>query len=163
MKLQTILHKIREGKKMNLSIENRNAYTEVVQVLEKLPINDIKKIPNELVIALKENQNPNYEFQFDVKRSLNDQNFSKKARTILAVLFRDYFATEKQKNKILNVEKYEYNKLQKQAIKEYNPDELFSKTRENNKSEHIMPPAVIKKESFLNKIFIFLNQLFKKK
>lgn len=163
MKLQTFLHKIWKGKKMNLSIENRNAYTEVVQVLEKLPTNDIEKIPNELIIALKENQNPNYEFQFDIKRSLKDQNFSKKARTILAVLFRDYFATEKQKNKILNVEKYEYNKLQKQAMEKYNPDELFSKAKENDKTEYVMPPAVIKKENFLNKIFIFLKQFFRKK
>lgn len=164
MKLQTLLHKIQKGKKMNLSIENRNAYTEVVQVLEKLLINDVKKIPNELLIALKENQNPNHEFQFDVKRSLNDQNFSKKARTILAVLFRDYFATEKQRNKILDVEKYEYNKLQKQAMEKYNPDELFSKAKENNKTEYVTPlPAVIKKESFLNRIFIFLKQVFRKK
>lgn len=68
-----------------------------------------------------------------------------------------------QQKNILNVEKYEYNKLQKQAMEKYNPDELFSKAKENDKTEYVRPPAVIKKENFLNKIFIFLKQFFRKK
>ena len=37
------------------------------------------------------------------------------------------------------------------------------KAKENDKTEYVMPPAVIKKENFLNKIFIFLKQFFRKK
>ena len=48
-------------------------------------------------------------------------------------------------------------------MEKYNPDELFSKAKENNKTEYVTLPAAIKKESFLNRIFIFLKQFFRKK
>lgn len=148
---------------MNLDIETRNAYAEVIQVLKYLPKDDIEKIPRELIIALEENQNHNHNFQFNVNVSLKVQNFSKKAKIILAILFRDYFTTEKQKNIINNVEKYEYNKLHEEALKKYNSNELFKKQKkENSDTTQSALPVVIKKDNFFNKILLIFQKIKEK-
>ena len=148
---------------MNLDIETRNAYAEVIQVLKYLPKDDIEKIPRELIIALEENQNHNHNFQFNVNVSLKVQNFSKKAKIILAILFRDYFTTEKQKNIINNVEKYEYNKLHEGALKKYNSNELFKKQKkENSDTTQSALPVVIKKDNFFNKILLIFQKIKEK-
>lgn len=47
---------------------------------------------------------------------------------ILAVIFRDYLATESQKEKIVKFENYQKNKLNEEARKRYNVDDIFKNT-----------------------------------
>ena len=83
-----------------------NACTEVVRILDYIPYRDYKKIPKDVILHYEKNANNDYDFEYDVTQSLDEQNISKTAKTIIAIFFRDYWATPEQKDKILNYEKY---------------------------------------------------------
>ncbi len=112
---------------MKIDLETRNAYTEVIAIVDTLPDIDRSKIPEKLLNVIRENSNADYNFKFDILVSMNAWKLSEKAKLILAVLFRDYLATETQQQKIKRVEKNQIQKLEEVARQKYNPDNIFKK------------------------------------
>lgn len=110
-----------------VNIEYANAYSEVLEILNHIPKSDYDKIPNNMIELFTRNKNKEYEFNYDVSKTLNEQNVSKKAKTIIAILFRDYWATSTQREKIIAKEKYDIAKLEQEKRELYNPDNIFKK------------------------------------
>lgn len=110
-----------------VNVEYANAYSEVLEVLNHIPKSDYDKIPNNMIELFTRNKNKEYEFNYDVSKTLNEQNVSKIAKTIIAILFRDYWATPTQREKIITKEKYDIAKLEQEKRELYNPDDLFNK------------------------------------
>lgn len=104
-----------------------NACTEVVRILDYIPYRDYKKIPKDVILHYEKNANNDYDFEYDVTQSLDEQNISKTAKTIIAIFFRDYWATPEQKDKILNYEKYKNIKEEELKKEKYNIDDIFKK------------------------------------
>ena len=85
---------------------------------------------------------------------------------ILANVFRDYWATPYQKERIQAKERYDRQKNEEEKSAKYNND-IF-KTRENNKTENKVEdntnsnnlPIEIKKEKFLDRIINFFKDFF---
>ena len=67
----------------------------------------------------KYNINPNYNFTYNPQKTLEEQGVSREAKTIIAILFRDYWATPKQKEKIKAKEDYDIMQIEKEK-QEYN-------------------------------------------
>lgn len=95
-----------------VNIEYANAYTEVIEILNHIPKSDYDKIPNDMIEVFTTNNNKEYKFNYDVSKTLNEQNVSKIAKTIIAILFRDYWATPVQREKILAKEKSDIAKIE---------------------------------------------------
>lgn len=108
-----------------------NACAEVVRILDYIPYRDYKKIPKDVILHYEKNANKSCDFEYDIKNSLDEQNVSKTAKTIIAILFRDYWATSEQKSKILDYEKYEAIKEEEIKKEKYNSNDLFKKNEEN--------------------------------
>lgn len=108
-----------------------NACAEVVRILDYVPYRDYKKIPKDVILHYEKNANKSCDFEYDIKNSLDEQNVSKTAKTIIAILFRDYWATSEQKSKILDYEKYEAIKEEEIKKEKYNSNDLFKKNEEN--------------------------------
>lgn len=75
------------------------AYKEVLKILENVRTQDVSKIPKEMIEMFKENQDNYYEFKIDMNKSFDEQKLMKETKAILANIFRDYWATEYQKEK----------------------------------------------------------------
>lgn len=114
-----------------VNVEYANAYSEVLEILNHIPKSDYDKIPNNMIEVFTRNNNKEYEFNYDVSKTLNEQSVSKIAKTIIAILFRDYWATPTQREKIIAKEKYDIAKLEQEKRDIYNPDDLFKKKEEN--------------------------------
>ena len=108
-----------------------NACAEVVRILDYIPYRDYKKIPKDVILHYEKNASKNCDFEYNIKCSLDEQNVSKTAKTIIAILFRDYWATLEQKNKILNYEKYETQKEEKIKKEKYNSNDIFNNNDKN--------------------------------
>ena len=143
-----------------------NACAEVVRILDYIPYRDYKKIPKEVILHYEKNANSNYNFEYDITRSLDEQNVSKTAKTIIAIFFRDYWATPEQRNKILNYEKYENIKKEELKKEKYNIDDIFKKNEDkliestklnNEKNISVMP----KKQKIYKIIFEKILNFFK--
>lgn len=67
------------------------AYAEVLSILEQVPREYYEKVPMELYKLFNENQKRGYFFEYDPKKSLDEQNISPLAKSIIAILYEDYW------------------------------------------------------------------------
>ena len=135
-----------------VNLEYANAYSEVLEILKHISQEDYNKIPKEKIIFFQTNYNKEYNFTYDMNKTLDEQNVSKKAKTIIAILFRDYWATDIQREKIKAKEEYDRQIREQEVSDKYNTDTIFKNDSieteildENNK-------IVLYKESLIKKI-----------
>ena len=147
-----------------VNVEYANAYSEVLEILNHIPKSDYNKIPNNMIEVFTRNNNKEYEFNYDVSKTLNEQNVSKIAKTIIAILFRDYWATPTQREKIIAKEKYDIAKMEQEKRETYNPDDIFKKNNKIQNNNALKQNTAIieyKEESsfkkLINRIMIFLH------
>ena len=95
-----------------------NAYTEVYTILQELNNEEYNKIPPQIIEAIQENMNKEYEYKIKEELELKEQPMLPETKAILFNLFRDYLATPKQKEKIIKMQKY---------LKTKYPKKLFQK------------------------------------
>jgi hypothetical protein len=136
------------------------AYTEVIEILGYLPEEEYSKIPIEKVEFYKNNMDKEYVYKINPNENLINQNISREANSILISLFRDYFASEKQKITLENLLKQNQQKEEKEKIERYNPDILFkNKITKADKVEESVYIAEYK-ESILKKIKNWFKRTF---
>lgn len=138
------------------------AYKEVMEILNFVPQESVDKIPNAMIETFKINMDNNYEFSIDINKNFEEQNLLDETKAILANIFRDYWATPYQKERIEAKEKYDRQKIEEEKRVKYNSD-IFNKTKTENEhinEEHINNlPIEQKKEKFYYKIIKFLKKL----
>ncbi len=131
------------------------AYREVIEILKYTEPDDVNKIPNEKIMLWVNNMKEDYNFEIDEEKPLAEQNISKETKAILANIFKEYWATDYQKERIEEKEKYE----------KYNPNDIFkSKKQTNIETDNISDTVAMVeyKESFFTKIFNKIKCIFKK-
>lgn len=107
------------------------AYVEVLEILKYIPMEEYNKIPTEIIENMQLNADKKYKYIVTHFDNFQEQEMLKETETILAVLFRDYWATEVERNKILEKEKYDLNVLEQEKREKYNPDEIFKTINKN--------------------------------
>ena len=128
------------------------AYTEVLEIINHFSEDEYKKIPKEKIDFYEKHKDRKYDFKINPNIDLAEQNISRKANAILVSLFRDYFATAKQKEK-----------LEKEKYLKYNPDNIFNKSNSNiNDSKDKVALVEIKNEVWYRKILNFFKRIFLK-
>ena len=113
-----------------------NAFTEVLTILKFISKEEYEKVPLDIIEIIEDNCNQSYSVEYNPDIPLANQNISKEARIIIALLFRDYWATQEQKNKIELKEKYDISILEAEKVKKYNTDDLFKKNKSDYSYKH---------------------------
>lgn len=103
-------------------IQYANAYTEILDILKHISKEDYEKIPKSKIKVFEENCNKNYNFTYDENKTLDEQNVSEITKVIIAILFRDYWATKEQRYIIIK---------KQQEIKDQKQKELMAKFEQN--------------------------------
>lgn len=149
----------------NVNIEYANAYSEVLEVLNNMSKEDYNKIPKDMLEMFNTNCNNEYQFRYDLNKKFEQQEISKRAKLILAILFRDYWATPYQKEKIIAKQNYERQKLEQQKFEKYNPERIFENKRQPiiEEIKNINSMIEVKEEKWYQKIFKLIKNLFKRK
>lgn len=114
--------------------EYKIAYSEVLEILKYISTEEFNKIPNDMIEMFKENAMTSNNFIYDPNKTLQEQNVSELSRYIIAILFRDYWATENQRQRILAKQKYERQKRKEEM---YSYDNIFKKNNNDNISKQI--------------------------
>ena len=141
------------------------AYAETLTILNNINIEDYKKIPSELIDMFIKYRDTDYEYKIK-ETDFEKQPILEETKIILAILFKDYWATPEQKEKIKLKEKYD--DIQEELIKreKYNPDNLFIKSAKQEKiTEYAKTdelPMVKYKESLFKKIWYKISNKLKK-
>lgn len=148
-----------------VDIKYANAYSEVLEILKYIPIEDYNKIPKNQIELFETNANSKYIFHYNPNKTLNEQNVSKIAKGIIAILFRDYWSTENQRNKIIVKQNYDRMKLEEEKKEKYNPDNTFinnnwSATIDDTENKQELALVEINDMKWYRKIWWFIKNIF---
>lgn len=138
-----------------ISKEYARAYKEVIEILSYVPKKDIAKIPKEKLDFYKLNMDNDYSYKIDTSKEFEEQEMSDITKAILANIFRDYWATPYQKERIIAKEKYDLEKIEEEKREKYNPDKIFINRDENNCNL----PVEITRETFIKRLIKFIKNL----
>lgn len=119
------------------------AYSEVLEILKYIPKSDYNKIPKEKIKVFENGQKQNIKIQYDPKKTLKENNISKTARGIIAILYRDYWTTEEQRKIILEYQDAKRKIIEEEKRKKYSGDVFKRENFENtSESKNIEPENV---------------------
>ncbi|MBO5178783.1 MAG: hypothetical protein J6B87_00330 [Clostridia bacterium] len=97
---------------MNL-IKYSNVFTEVYVILSHLEMSDYEKIPADIIKTIENNRNQNYNYVMNENMDLDNQIMLPHTKAMLFNIFRDYLATEEQREKIKRMQKEDVVRLMK--------------------------------------------------
>ena len=140
------------------NIEYIQANTEIKCLLKYFPINYINKLPTKLLEMIYKNSDDKYNIEVDLKKDLKNQNISKKAKDMLAVLTYNYWSSENEKKDIIERLNENENTYQEKLREKYNPDSIF-KDRERKAEAVENSNAMIE---YKETIFIKIKNWFKR-
>lgn len=118
------------------------AYKEVIEVLKYTKREDVNKIPKSRILLWRINMNKDYDFKIDTTKTLEEQNLSKEAKAIIANIFKKYWATNYQKERIEAKEKYDIEQMEKEKYQKYNPDDIFKNRKQTIQQEEVASKTV---------------------
>ncbi len=147
----------------------RNAFKEVKVILEYLDDESYYKIPQDVIEAISENQNEEYDFYIDESIPFAEQNILSETRAILFNIYRDYIADDDKKKIIQEAQHKKMIEIENKKREKYNPDNIFKKNentvvKNNDVKENVasVNTNIIpqKKESWLQKLFTKIKNFF---
>lgn len=141
-----------------VATEYKIAYGEVLEILKHISKEEFNKIPPNMVEMFRENASNENEFVYNPNKTLQEQNVSEIARAIIAILFRDYWATETQREKILAKQNYDREKLKGEM---YSYDNMSKNARKENEDTTENLSIIEYKESFFTKFINKIKSFFK--
>lgn len=145
---------------MSVTKEQAMAYTEVIQVLKYMPKEEVNKIPKDILEFYNNNMDTSYEFSIDTNKSFEEQILLEKTKIVLAILFRDYWATDEQREKIKQKENYDTELLEEEKRKRYNSDNIFAHKNVVEQEKEVKALVEYKKETWFNKFIQFMKNFF---
>ena len=138
----------------------KDAYTEVYEILEQLDEEEYNKIPSNVITAIRENRNTEYEFEVDEELELKEQELLPETKAILFNIFRDYLSTQEQKEKIIKMQAVERQKNERKKIEQYHSD-LFANKQINRDIKEANIALIEYKGNMFKKIFNRIRQFFR--
>ena len=101
------------------------AYTEVLEIITFMPEEEVEKIPIDRIKYFWENRDKDYSFKYDDTIPFEENNIMIETKAIFVELFRDYFASEKQKEKLEKILCQNEINRQKELQEKYSYENLF--------------------------------------
>lgn len=153
--------------KNNVEIsEYRIAATEVVYILDYFSEEFKANIPTNFLKFLNEQAIPDYNPNFDFSHGLDRLELKNKTKALLAMIYRNYICSEKEKIEYEKILKQNENTYQVELREKYNPDNIFQKDKKeyntlNNERDNVQ--LVKYKESKLIKFINWFKKLFNRK
>lgn len=144
------------------------AYAEVIEVLNYIPMNEYKKIPKKYITFMEENCSESSSFIYNIALPFDKQDISDTAKNILGMIFRLFIIGESQKEKLNKIDKDTKKQKDLENYIKYNKENLF-KNRNNSKDNGRIidntleqEVALVKyKEPLLRKIWNKILSIFK--
>lgn len=155
---------------MNLELEK--AFSEISEILKRMPEEILRKIPNEVIEYIDNNRDKSYTPE-NIEKMVEEGKISDVAMVYMAYLYRDYLCSEVLKEKLKQEDDAEYKKIfmeyEKSLHEKYKTENLFQREKkennniENNNIENNNTEIVVIKNKWYKKIFELIKDFFAKK
>jgi len=149
-----------------MTFETRQAYSEVCAVLEYMPDEYVKKIPEKIIKLFQSEKLEDYEVNINKSNPLDKNYLSKKTMVLIAMLNYQYWCPNKKvknelyKQYLANNEKYE-----KEIREKYSTDNLFKnkKVEDTEVKEETHALVEYKEKTFIQKVWDKIKSVFRRK
>ena len=144
--------------------EFAEASAEINEILKYLPEEYINKIPSKLRDFFEKVEDKEYVTNIDSNKSLHKQNIKPKTKTLLTILYREYWCNEEEKTELDKILIENDRKHEAEIREKYNPDNIFNKKDDSEEIENIEETALVNYEdkTWYKKAIDFISGLFKK-
>lgn len=140
----------------------KNAFKEVYVILQNTDTELVEKIPSNFIKFLQNNMNIDYQTNIDTNIDIDKQALLTETEDILALIYRSYWATDKEKQEFFEKDKKDLKMIEDNKKSEYKDiSEIFEKRKNINNLTLDNSLDVIPKESFIQKLLRKLLKLFK--
>ena len=141
--------------------EFAEAATEINKILSYLPIEYVEKIPNKLRTFFLNVESQEYEPNIDPYKQLDEQDLKPKTKTLLTIIYRNYWCNEQEKAELDKMLIENDKKYEDELREKYNSDDIFkNKQKTSTTVQDTNLPIEIKKESFIRKLLEYIKKLF---
>ena len=137
-----------------MSDEQRQAYTEVVTILQYMNPKQREKIPKKLMDFFIDNMADGYTFELNTQIPLKKHKLSSRTLSLLAMLNFNYWCeTQEEKEKLMKLYYENEKKYQDALTEKYSTDKMFKNTSSNNNNETLVKNEIVKyNENIFTKI-----------
>lgn len=135
----------------------QKAYKEVYEILKCMPKEEVEKIPEEIKDTIENFMDKNYDFKVQAEQDFDKQPILQETKAILAVLYRDYWATEIERKRIIQKQEYDLKKAEERKKEIYSYENLF-KNRKPIQENNEIKQVVVYKQSWYKKFVDFVKQ-----
>ncbi len=142
---------------MTLETNEKEAISEVLEILSYMEEEYKSKIPTKFLKFLQDNKDNNYKKHIDPNIDIASQITKDKTRIILGIIFYNFWSNEEEKKEFEKILKENENKRQKELNKLYKYEDLFKK-KSNVINVNNLPVEI--KEKWYEKIANFLKKAF---
>ena len=150
---------------MEISINTKQAYSEIDTFLNLLSEEKRNEIPQKLRDLFKEEKDKDYIKEINANIPIKEQNLKEETLSIIALLNLQYWCEdEKEKQRLKNIYAQNEQKYQEELREKYNPDDIFKNRnrvvlQEEQPSEETRM-TIVQEEKWYQKIFNLIKGLF---
>ena len=150
---------------MGVSINTRQAYSEIDEFLGLLSIEQRNAIPQKLRELFAQEKDTNYKKEINLTIPIKEQNLKEETLGIIALLNLEYWCKDdKEKERLKKVYAQNEKEYQSMLQEKFNPDNMFKKKEtvlENEKQQMQCVQMIKYKESFFKRIINRILEIFK--
>ena len=134
---------------MELSINTRQAYSEIDELLELITEEEKKQIPKKLRDYFKEEKDKSYHKNINSDIPIKEQNLKEETLAIIALLNLQYWCKdENEKEKLKTIYAENEKKYQNKLRQKYNPENIFNNrkneyNKENNNEDNSIGVQIV--------------------
>ena len=152
---------------MEVSINTRQAYSEIDEILGLLSIEQRNEIPQKLRELFAQEKDSNYKKGINLTIPIKEQNLKEETLGIIALLNLEYWCKdETEKERLKKVYAQNEKEYQRKLQEKFNPENMFKKKETilvNEKEQSQCVQMIEYKKSFFKRIINRILELFKRK
>ena len=143
--------------------EFAEATTEINKILTYLPTEYVEKIPKKLRMFFINVESKEYIPNIDPYKQLDEQDLKPKTKTLLTIIYRNYWCNEQEKAELDKILIENDRKYEEELREKYNPDDIFKNRNKTTIVEETNLLIEVKKENFIKKLIEYIKKLFNRK
>lgn len=153
--------KNQKGNKMVIALEQREVYSEVLEVLRHMSKEYVDKIPKKLIMFFYDNCSLDYEFR--MTKAIGEENIRDETLEILSILNLNYWSSKKTREELIMCYALNDKNVQTQLNSQLEQENIYTKIDISNSqttNESNLPTVISTSFNIVKKVLIFLKDLF---
>ena len=135
------------------------AFAEVDEILKKMPIDLLSKIPATFRQVISENKANDYLFK--IEEPFEEEKLKEETVVILGLIYRDFLASPEEREELQKQDAEELQKIEQEMQEKYDIQNVFDK-RKNQNEENSTELMIYKEPGFFKKVLNFFKGIFNK-